>query len=107
VQTHDDDKTAISITAVRDGKFVRIIVSDDGPGLPDVIPANLFDRFYRGSSDASGAGLGLAICKGIVTAHGGTISARSRPERGAEFAFMLPVADVPTTPEDDEESTPR
>ena len=59
------------------GTFVRVTVDDNGPGLPPGDPARLFDKFQRGAQEgtAVGVGLGLAICKAIVTAHGGDIVA--------------------------------
>jgi len=85
----------VSVSAVVDGSFVRVTVDDDGPGLPPGDPARLFDRFRRGSREATivGAGLGLAICRAIALAHGGTIEARRRPERGTRFELTLPIAE--------------
>jgi len=64
-----------------------------GPGIEPDHRARLFERFYRvpGSND-SGAGLGLAIAKEIVVAHGGTIGVNSTPGQGSEFYFDLPAA---------------
>jgi two-component system sensor histidine kinase KdpD len=88
--------THIYISASSDGPFVRVTVDDDGPGLPPGDPAQLFEKFRRGEREATvvGAGLGLAICRAIVQAHGGTIVARRRPERGTRFEFTLPVAET-------------
>ena len=66
-----------------------IAVADTGPGIaPDVLP-HVFERFTR-SAESPGAGLGLAIAKSLVVAHGGTIDATSEPGRGAEIRFNLP-----------------
>ena len=68
---------------------VVVIVKDTGAGVPtDVVP-RLFDRFYKGA-DSKGSGLGLAIARGIVTAHGGEISAASAPGEGTTIRFTLP-----------------
>ena len=87
--------TRLAVSAALDGAFVRVTVDDDGPGLPPGDPARLFDKFRRGTPEATivGAGLGLAICRAIVQAHGGTIEARRLPERGTRFEFTLPVAE--------------
>jgi signal transduction histidine kinase len=72
---------------------VRIAVSDTGPGIPaDQVP-HIFGRFWQGrSSDRRGIGLGLAIAKGIVEAHGGRIWVESQVGEGSRFIFTLPIA---------------
>jgi len=68
-------------------------VADFGPGIPAGQEARIFDKFERAVREGSpgGAGLGLAICRAIVAAHGGTIWARNRAHGGASFAFALPI----------------
>jgi two-component system sensor histidine kinase KdpD len=68
-------------------------VSDRGPGLPPGEEARVFEKFQRAASDAeaTGVGLGLAICRAIVAAHGGRIWAENRPGGGASFRFALPI----------------
>jgi two-component system sensor histidine kinase KdpD len=96
-----------------DGKpFVRVTVDDTGPGLPVGMEARVFEKFTRGEKESAkpGIGLGLAICRAIVDAHGGTIGAVNRMDReghieGARFWFTLPVETPPPAPdvlEDDE-----
>jgi two-component system sensor histidine kinase KdpD len=87
--------TRVSVSAARDGAFVRVVVEDDGPGLPAGDPARLFDKFQRGTGEGTvvGVGLGLAICQAIVRAHGGQIEADRRAERGARFEFTLPATE--------------
>ena len=90
---HTPPDTRIGISAVVDGEFLRITVDDDGPGLPHLDPARLFDKFQRGNAEGPivGVGLGLTICRAIVQAHGGTIEARHRAGGGARFEFTLPL----------------
>ena len=84
--------TTVTIRARRDGDWVVVLVEDNGPGLPAGDTALLFQAFERGESRGGGAGLGLAICRIIVAAHGGRITARRARSGGAEFEFTLPVA---------------
>jgi len=86
--------TRAAISAVADGAFVRVTVDDDGPGLPHLEPARLFDKFQRGNEEGPvvGVGLGLAICRAIVRAHGGEIEARRGASGGARFEFTLPAS---------------
>jgi two-component system sensor histidine kinase KdpD len=86
----------VHISAVPDAAYVRVSVDDAGPGLPAGDPTKLFDKFQRGHEEGAvvGVGLGLAICRAIVRAHGGDIEARNRPGGGARFEFTLPVSRV-------------
>jgi signal transduction histidine kinase len=72
--------------------FVRFSVADSGPGIPKEYQSKLFERFFRlPGSDREGVGLGLAITREIVTAHGGSVGLNSSPGQGSEFYFDLPV----------------
>lgn len=77
-------------------EFVELAIEDEGPGIPDDKASRVFDRFYRvdegPSRDAEGAGLGLAIAKCAVQAHGGTISVTPRVPNGSIFSIRIPVA---------------
>lgn len=89
------EATQIAITAAVDGSSLRLTVADRGPGIPPGLEEKIFEKFYRASpiADAGrGSGLGLAICRAIAKAHGGNISASSRPEGGAAFIVRLPLA---------------
>ena len=78
---------------------IEIRVADNGPGLQSELEKNLFEKFVRGDSSSPdsrrGVGLGLAICRGILKAHGGTITAHNRAVGGAEFVILLPVIQKP------------
>jgi signal transduction histidine kinase len=69
---------------------VTVTVSDEGPGIPDELVDRVFTRFWRGSR-RGGTGLGLYIVKGLVEAHGGTITLTRSPGGGAQFRFTLPT----------------
>ena len=81
----------IEIHAAQVPAGVEVAVVDHGPGLPDELAGRVFEKFVRGSHvGVSGAGLGLAICKGILDAHGGTIAILPTPNGGATFQLTLP-----------------
>jgi two-component system sensor histidine kinase KdpD len=90
--------TPIEISARKLAARIAVEVADSGPGIPPGEEAKLFDKFYRLQREAaqSGVGLGLAICKAIIAAHGGTISAANRATGGAIFRFELPAGEPPT-----------
>ncbi|MGW4311886.1 ATP-binding protein [Streptomyces sp. NPDC004491] len=77
--------------AKNDESGTAVTVSDEGPGIPEESMGRVFTRFWRGSK-RGGTGLGLYIVKGIVEAHGGTITVDRAPGGGAEFRFILPVS---------------
>ena len=72
--------------------WISCTVLDDGPGIPAHVLPNLFEAFVTTRLDARGTGLGLTVAEGIVTQHGGTISASNRPEGGASLEVVLPAA---------------
>jgi two-component system sensor histidine kinase KdpD len=89
--------TPIEISAAAGDGQVIVDVADRGPGFPPGEEARVFDKFYRVPGAAAGGGgggvgLGLTICRGILTAHGGRIWAENRAGGGAVFRFTLPLA---------------
>jgi two-component system OmpR family sensor kinase len=100
----------VDVRAEPDPGGVSIEVRDTGVGIaPGDLP-HIFDRFWRAdparsrTGVRSGVGLGLAICKWIAEAHGGTITARSRPNRGTTFTVILPLREAGDTAPDDDGS---
>ncbi|MFD7135987.1 ATP-binding protein [Streptomyces sp. NPDC059894] len=92
---HGEGTVTIDITPApspREGEDVgtSVVVSDEGTGIPEESMNRVFTRFWRGSK-RGGTGLGLYIVKGIVEAHGGTVTVGRAPGGGAEFRFTLPV----------------
>jgi signal transduction histidine kinase len=77
--------------------FIEVSVSDEGPGVPEEDRGRIFEAYVQAGehSRAGGLGLGLAVCKRLVEAHGGSIAVTDRPGGGSRFAFTLPAADAP------------
>ena len=94
VAKHTPAGTRALIEARRDRGFIEVTVTDEGPGLPKGREEQVFESFARGEKQGvrRGAGLGLAISRAIVEAHGGTIRAEAGSEKGARFIIRLPVA---------------
>lgn len=85
--------SVVRVTAALDGECVKVLVLDQGPGIPDEIATTLFDRFVQSPSEVSrgrGTGLGLAIAQGIAELHGGKITFCNQSSAGCEFKIALP-----------------
>jgi two-component system sensor histidine kinase KdpD len=101
---YTDPPGAIEVTARAEEGAIEMEVADEGPGLSPGMEERIFEKFYRAESVRRGFGLGLPICRAIVTAHGGKIWAERREPRGTRFRFTLPLgATPPPTREDDGE----
>ncbi len=99
---HSPNGTKVEVKATRSGGFVRFEISDNGPGVPTGEEELIFEKFHRGKSAASGGfGLGLAICRGVLKAHGSQIWARHRPNGGAQFVFELKADEPPNVKSDE------
>lgn len=83
--------TPLEISAMIRENEVITELADRGPGLPQGSEEHIFEKFVRGSGPGGGIGLGLAICRAIITAHGGSIWAENRPDGGTAFRFTLPL----------------
>jgi two-component system sensor histidine kinase KdpD len=93
---HTPERTEVTVQARTEPGGVFIEVADRGPGLPGGEEELIFDRFHRGArSGVPGAGLGLAICRAIAKAHGGTLMAANRAGGGAVFRLTLPPGKPP------------
>jgi two-component system sensor histidine kinase KdpD len=99
------ETSSIDISASRKQLAVAIEVRDDGPGVPEGSEGRIFEKFYRSSHfGVAGAGLGLAICRGIVEAHGGVIRAEAARGGGLCFEIMVPIGGEPPAIEASEAS---
>ncbi len=96
-QKHTPAGTAIRIAAAAEPGVIAVTVRDEGPGLPPGAERRIFEKFQRARDEGaqSGFGLGLTICKAIVEAHDGHISARNLSTGGVEFRFTLPLTPPP------------
>jgi signal transduction histidine kinase len=87
------EKGSVTVKAALDGERVVVQVTDTGPGIPPSDIPHLFDNFWQArNNDHRGVGLGLAIAKGVVEAHGGRIWCESTVGVGSTFSFTLPIA---------------
>lgn len=87
----------VHVTAKTVSGFVEVSVIDRGIGMPSNVVSNLFHKFYRSHRSretVAGTGIGLYICKAIVSSHGGSISARSVENEGSTFSFTIPIYDT-------------
>ena len=88
----------IVIKSEKRGAFVYVEVSDDGPGIPDQIKPHIFEMFYTAQGEITdgrrGMGLGLALCRSIIEAHGGSITLADNHPTGCRFEFSLPSEEV-------------
>ena len=91
--------TPIEIAAQVAHGQIEVSIADHGPGIPPYELTRIFDKFYRVSgttrknTSIMGTGLGLAVCRGLIEAHGGRIWAENRPEGGTVFRFTLPMSE--------------
>ena len=90
--------SVIQISAYRKDHQVVVEVADNGPGIPDRAKAQVFEMFYTGQSRIADShrslGLGLPLCRAILTAHGGTLTLRDNIPNGSVFSFALPQSEV-------------
>jgi two-component system sensor histidine kinase KdpD len=92
---YSPEGTQISVSAEQKGGRIVIGVADEGPGIEENERGRIFDKFFRGRRhrfDTKGTGMGLAIAKGIVEAHGERIWVETEPGQGSVFYFSLPVS---------------
>lgn len=93
---HTQLGSTITISSMREGRMAAISVADDGPGITEEDKRHIFELFYTGgdADSARGTGIGLALCKSVVEAHGGTIRVEDVVPRGSRFVFTLPAEEV-------------
>ena len=84
-------KGRLNVTTESQGDFVRVIIQDNGPGIPEENLSKIFDPFFTTKEVGQGTGLGLSLCYGIIKEHRGRIVPRSKPGEGATFVVRLPL----------------
>lgn len=99
---HTPQGTPVRLRTFTDGDSAVLEVGDEGPGMPESTAEQVFERFFRGDPSRArsqgGSGLGLSIVDGIVEAHGGEVSLRSRPGQGTTVRVTLPIGTQSTEP---------
>jgi two-component system sensor histidine kinase KdpD len=97
---HTPDASPVEISVCAEEGHIAVDVADRGPGVPKGDEERVFERHYQGPSHGrsdGGMGLGLALCRAILAAHGGRIWLQNRPEGGAVVRFVLPIKSAGTT----------
>lgn len=89
--SHDDGEVEVEVRIIEKGKFVQLVVRDNGPGISAENLPHIFDRFFTRRADGSGTGLGLSMSQAIIKAHRGHIEVQSEPGDGAMFVITLPA----------------
>ncbi|PYS67150.1 MAG: hypothetical protein DMF73_20010 [Acidobacteria bacterium] len=92
------DGGTLTLRALRRGPVVLIEISDTGIGIPPENLTKIFDPFFTTKDVGHGTGLGLAVCYGILSEHGGRLDVRSSVGAGTTFTITLPIADQSVPP---------
>ena len=90
-------KRRLFVNTRRRKHWLEVAIGDSGPGVPKAIQSRIFEPFFTTKPPGAGTGIGLAVCHGIVTAHGGTIELRDRAGGGARFVVRLPLTEAAST----------
>lgn len=89
-----DRKITVGIAVDRAAGAVSLTIDDNGPGVPEAIRSRIFDPFFTTKPQGAGTGIGLAVSKGLVEAHGGSLTLGDAPDGGARFVIRLPCEAV-------------
>ena len=94
-----DEDAKVAYHGLTPGDYIRLIVNDTGSGIAPEIIERIFDPYFTIKSAGKGNRMGLAVVHGIITSHGGNITANSEPGKGATFEVVFPVVEIETEPE--------
>ncbi len=104
---HFDDPSAAPVVTMSPGNYIKLAVTDTGPGIPSEIMDRIFDPFFTTKSPGEGTGLGLSVVHGIIESHGGAMAVTSEQGRGSTFTAYLPkYVEQPRETEDTEIEIP-
>lgn len=92
----EDRKIIVGIAVEQEKGTVALTIDDNGPGVPEAIRSRIFDPFFTTKPQGAGTGIGLAVSKGLVEAHGGSLTLGDAPDGGARFVIRLPNEPVQT-----------
>ncbi|MFG1350209.1 PAS domain S-box protein [Xanthobacter autotrophicus] len=93
-ETAGDRRVTVSVASDTDRGAVMIKVADNGPGIAENIRSRIFDPFFTTKPQGVGTGIGLAVSRGLIEAHGGTLELGAGPDGGAQFTIQLPLEEV-------------
>jgi len=88
----------LTITTQKEGRFIKIVISDNGRGIPAENMDKIFNPFFTTREVGKGTGLGLSICHGIITSHDGTIEVESKQGEGTSIIIRLPFIESGCNP---------
>ncbi|KTB48555.1 PAS domain S-box [Dehalogenimonas alkenigignens] len=88
---HSGKPGKLTITAALEGKYLRLVFADSGPGIDNITVTKIFQPFFTTKNPGEGTGLGLSLSRSIVEEHGGTLEVESSPGCGAAFTILLPI----------------
>ena len=97
----------LRIVAERQGDHLRVVVADNGPGIPPAIRSRIFDPYFTTKPAGGGTGVGLAVSLGIVESHGGSLTVDCPPEGGAQFKVTLPIQPATALPDAAPDNAPQ
>jgi two-component system NtrC family sensor kinase len=88
----EGDQNELCISTRQQGKEIRVVIADNGSGIPSDKLTRIFEPFYTTKAPGRGTGLGLSVCYRVIKQHGGQIQVESKPGLGTHFSVILPIS---------------